>query len=134
MPENCIEQKVVKSGFINVSSPALTALDLVSYSSRAGGISRVASVLLELTDSVDFDILDEKLLISEPRATIQRLGHLLESVLDEAELASALYDKCQQTGLMFNRIDLVLGQEGHRLSYDSKWKIVVNYGVGRPLH
>jgi predicted transcriptional regulator of viral defense system len=129
MPKGCVEQKAVKSGCINVSAPALTALDLVSYPSRSGGISNVISVLAELAASIDFDVLDIDLLMREPIATVQRLGHLLESTLGETELAQTLHDTYTQTGLRFNRTDLVAGEPGQKSCFDRKWKIVVNYDV-----
>lgn len=123
------EQKTVKSGSINVSSPPLTALDLVGYPSRSGGISNVASVLSELADSINFDTLDANLLTYEPRTTVQRLGHLLEHVLGEAELAESLYDKCIEAKLRFRRTDLAVGQQGQDPGYDSKWKVAINYDI-----
>ena len=90
----------------------MTALDLVSYSSKSGGISNVVSVLAELAESIDFSTLDAGLLKTEPRSTVQRLGHLLENTLGEIELAETLYKKCQETGLRFSRTNLVTGQPG----------------------
>ncbi|MCL2746615.1 MAG: type IV toxin-antitoxin system AbiEi family antitoxin [Coriobacteriia bacterium] len=129
MPRDCIDQKIVKSGYINVSAPALTAIDLVSYISRSGGISHVATVLSELAESIDFSILSAGLLRNESCATVQRLGYLLESVLGEGELAESLYDKSVEAGLEFSRADLAKKQDGKTPSYDNKWKIVINYDV-----
>jgi len=129
MPNCCIEQKIVKSGYINVSMPALTALDLVSYASRSGGISHVASVLSELADAIDFSKLNEDLLRDESRVTVQRLGYLLEGVLGEVELAESLYNKSVEAGLHFSRASLASGNTGQGLGYDRKWKIVINYDV-----
>ena len=127
--QSCIEQKTVKSGCVNVSVPALTALDLVSYASQSGGILNIATVLTELADSIDFDILDTDMLKREPRTTIQRLGYLLEKPLNEVELATRLYDKCVEAGLEFNRADLATRQTLNKPGYDGKWKIVINYNV-----
>jgi len=124
-----IEQKMMKSGYVNVSVPALTALDLVRYPSRSGGISHAASVIAELADVIDFATLDEDVLRAEPRATVQRLGYLLEDVIGEAELARELYEKCQQMELRFFQANLVPKQESKRIGYSSKWKIVINYDV-----
>jgi len=129
MPKSCVEQKTVKSGYISVSAPALTALDLVSYSSRSGGISHVASVLAELADSIDFNSLDMGLLECEPCVSVQRLGYLLESILGEVELADSLYKKTAEAGLRFTRASLVSGQPRRKSAYDGKWKIVINYDV-----
>jgi predicted transcriptional regulator of viral defense system len=129
MPRSGIEEKLVRGGAINVSSPALTALDLVGYSSRAGGINNVAAVLTELADSIDFGTLNADLLNNEPKATVQRLGHLLEVVIEEKQLADNLHDLCKQSGLKFNMTELVPGHSFERRSIDRKWKVAVNYDV-----
>jgi len=129
MPPKGIEQKTVKSGFINVSAPLLTALDLVTYSSRSGGISHVATVLEELADSIDPHTLDQELLLHEPRASVQRLGYLLDSVLGKVELADYLYDESMRAGLRFRSVDLVAGWQGQEKGVNKKWKVSVNYDV-----
>ncbi|MCL2655033.1 MAG: type IV toxin-antitoxin system AbiEi family antitoxin [Coriobacteriia bacterium] len=131
LPQSGIEKKVVRSGCVNVSVPALTALDLVHYSAKSGGISHVASVLAEFAGSIDFSAFDADLLKKEPGATIQRLGYLLENSLGEVELAAALYEKSAEARLRFNRADLITGQPGNKSkpAYNNKWKIVINYDV-----
>ena len=129
MPKSGIVQKTVKSGTINISSPALTAIDLMGYPARSGGINNVASVLAELAESIDLANLEADLLRSEPTATIQRLGHLLETVIGEQELADDLYNSCKQVGLKFSSADLVPGQLLNGTSYDSRWRVSVNYDV-----
>jgi len=64
-------------GTILVSTPEATALDLVGYAHRAGGLSQVATVLSELAERID----PEKLAAAArtaPVAWAQRLGYLLE--------------------------------------------------------
>lgn len=129
VPDSCIEQKTVRSGTIDVSAPALTAIDLVGYPSRSGGINSVASVLAELAASIDFGILDDELLRSEPMSTVQRMGYLLEAVIGEKELADALYGRCEEAGLRFNRAELVPGWQQDKTGYDGRWEIVANYDV-----
>jgi len=126
IPQGYMEQKLVKSGYVNVSKPAVTALDLVRYHARSGGLAHVASVLAELADSIDFTVLDADLLRSERCATVQRLGYILDSVLGENELACELYDRSTSAELDFSRVSLVTGQHKIQFDYDSKWKIAVN--------
>ena len=64
-------------GTVLVSTPEATALDLVGYRHRAGGLDRVATVLSELAERID----PEKLAAAAaPVAWAQRLGYLLEYV------------------------------------------------------
>ena len=66
------------TGTMRVSTPEATALDIVRYSKRIGGLGHAATVLAELSER-----LDPKALLSlaekEPSLSIvQRLGYLLE--------------------------------------------------------
>ena len=66
-------------GTILVSTVEATAIDLVGYMHRAGGVDRVAGVLLELGDEID----PKRLVEASQSASIlwaQRLGYLLEHV------------------------------------------------------
>jgi predicted transcriptional regulator of viral defense system len=129
MSEGGIEQKAARSGLVNVSSPLLTALDLVTYQHKSGGISNVASVLSELAESIDLKPDAESLVKGEPCSSAQRLGHILGSVLDERELADGLLEVCAKAGLRFRRIDLVPGCGEKQIGFDAKWKVCINYDV-----
>ena len=75
-------------GTILVSTPEATAVDLVGYERRVGGLDHVATVLAELAERID----PERLVAVARTAPIpwaQRLGYLLERV-GAAETAVAL--------------------------------------------
>lgn len=62
---------------MRVSSPELTALDLLRYASAVGGLDNVATALADLAAKLDA----EKLAVLSrtfERSVVQRLGHLLE--------------------------------------------------------
>jgi predicted transcriptional regulator of viral defense system len=66
-------------GAVLVSSPEATALDLIGYQHRAGGLNQVALVLSELAERIE----PEKLAAAAAAAPVpwaQRLGYLLERV------------------------------------------------------
>lgn len=66
-------------GTILVSSVEATAVDLVGYMQRSGGLDRVAGTLLELADAID----PVRLVEASRSASVlwsQRLGYLLEYV------------------------------------------------------
>jgi predicted transcriptional regulator of viral defense system len=64
-------------GPVLVSSPEATALDLVGYADRAGGINQVATILSELAERIDPEKLAEAARTGRV-AWAQRLGYLLE--------------------------------------------------------
>jgi predicted transcriptional regulator of viral defense system len=69
-------------GYLKVSTPEVTAFDLIGYSHHAGGLDNVVTVLTELAESID----SEKLVAIaglSPITWVQRLGYLLEKINDE---------------------------------------------------
>ena len=83
-------QKKVDTGYINVSSPELTALDLVYYFDKSGGINRVATVLEELSESIDPDKLLDTCKRFFQITTVQRLGFLLDVILGMNNLSDPI--------------------------------------------
>ena len=66
-----------EGGYMNVSSPLMTALDLVQDERKVGGLSRVAEVLGELVESMELDDGQLELIRQYGCPILQRLGYLL---------------------------------------------------------
>ena len=90
IPMDYVEHKKVPTGWLNVSSPELTAVDLIAYQDHIGGLTRAATVLEELAQKLDFSRLDASFLQVAPAPVFQRLGYLLDRVLEEESLADDL--------------------------------------------
>lgn len=75
-------------GYLKVSTPEVTAFDVVGYPHHAGGLDNAATVLAEFAESLDADKLIAIAGLS-PITWSQRLGYLLE-LIGEAELAEGL--------------------------------------------
>ena len=84
-----IEDRKTDTGKMKMSSPALTALDLLRYPQAAGGIDNVVTVLADLAEKISPAQLA---LLSDAaeRSVVQRLGHLLDR-LGHADLANPMY-------------------------------------------
>jgi predicted transcriptional regulator of viral defense system len=67
-----------ETGFMNVSNPGLTALDLMRYSKAVGGLNRVATVLSELAEKIEPAALLSAAQNDQCLAFVQRLGFLLD--------------------------------------------------------
>lgn len=83
-----VERFNTARGTILVSSPEATAVDLVGYPDRAGGLDQVATVLSELAERIH----PERLVTAAETAPVswaQRLGYLLEET-GAADRTSAL--------------------------------------------
>lgn len=75
-----IEKRVVKTGYLSIASPELTALDLLTYRKLAGGLNSIATVLSELIEAMNVDRLLEIIKSVSEHAWWQRLGYILENI------------------------------------------------------
>jgi hypothetical protein len=92
--DGVVERKT-DTGTIKVSSPELTALDLLRYIHVAGGVDAVATVLADLGGKLDGGKL-AAMAMHFDRACVQRLGYLLDR-LGHAERAQALHNHFSAT-------------------------------------
>lgn len=121
-------KKKVDTGYINISSPELTALDLVSYYKEVGGFNRVATVIEELKGILQPEKLEEAAKEYKEISTVQRLGYLLENVLDESELSEVLYSYL--ASIDFYPILLRPQRKNPKnMMTGNKWKIVPNIEI-----
>lgn len=70
----------VPTGYLEVSTPEATAMDLLLYSQQSGGISHIATVLTELVEVIDPNRMLALVQASHENAWAQRLGYILEKV------------------------------------------------------
>jgi predicted transcriptional regulator of viral defense system len=126
IPEKLLEQKKTESGYLTVSSPVLTATDLVQFEKRIGGLNRAATVLNELIEVIGPADFSQVLLEYAPVTALQRLGYLLEFAFLNTELADALFTAMKIQSLNFYRIPLKssIPVRGH--SSGNRWSVIVN--------
>jgi hypothetical protein len=103
----------------------LTALDLIRYERRIGGLNRAATVLQELTGELRSEKFTMDLFESVTVTSIQRLGFILTE-LGQTILADQLFDACKRAGLAFYRIPLVQFGSINGFRMDPKWKVIIN--------
>ena len=90
IPSELLLSRNTEIGVILYSNPELTAVDLVQFDGHIGGFQRAATVLSELIDAMDISRI-EQVFPYTSTATLQRLGYLLEFVLEEKDKADELY-------------------------------------------
>lgn len=116
-----ISAKKTEAGYINVSSPELTAFDLMQYHKRIGGMNRIFPLLEDLSDSIGSSIL-AKTAEKQKIPNIQRLGYLFD-VSGNESLASSLFR------LVYNKakeIPLSLAHKDRTGKLNNKWKVILN--------
>lgn len=126
IPTSLLQSFKTETGYVLVSSPELTAADLITYQREVGGLNRVSTILNELAESLHMNILNEIFFANVPVSTIQRLGFLLEKVLEQTKLANKLLEKAKENGYTFQKISLKSGNKTEGCAIDSKWKIIIN--------
>jgi len=124
---NDIDQQKTDAGYINISNPSLTALDLIFYVDRIGGFNRAATVLSELAPEIEPRALRETALRFNQTTTIQRLGYLLEHVLGNTELADALFEVLDQRS--YYPTPLSTQSETKNQRAPNIWKVISNITV-----
>jgi len=115
-----IEMKT-ETGYINVTTPALTAFDLIYYNKKIGGLNRVIPILKDLTYSLKPSLL-ARTAKSQKTPTIQRLGYLLAKMGHEP-LANSLFKTIEN---IHKEIPLSLAHKNRTGDINDKWKVVIN--------
>ncbi len=129
IPLAYVNKVKVQTGYMNVSSPELTALDLVSQEEKVGGLSRVAEVLIELAERMKWDDSKLTLLGYFNAPVVQRLGYLLD-LIEETELADGLMRLAKQAGKIVRKVRLKQSKpETEDMEIDKKWKVIINQEI-----
>jgi predicted transcriptional regulator of viral defense system len=127
-----IIQRKVETGFIQVSSPELTALDLVFFFDEVGGFNRIVTILEELSESMDAQKLAETAKRFYQITTVQRLGFLLDNVLQNQELSRPLAEYIKT----IKHYPVVLRPQKEKLESKitgNEWKVIQNIEIETDL-
>lgn len=124
-----IERLEVPAGWLNISFPELTAVDMVAYQEHIGGLTRAATVLEELSLKLDFTKLDSDFLKVASAPVFQRLGYLLDCVLGEETIAGGLHAMMKAGGMKMKAVPFRLGASVDDAEVDKKWKVMVNQEI-----
>lgn len=89
--ETPVEAIKTAAGYINISTPESTAMDIVCYARKCGGLNTVLTILEELAEKMKIEPLRALADASHEVYWIQRLGFLLEE-LGRKELSQTLYE------------------------------------------
>jgi len=119
------EKRNTPRGTIELSTPEVTAFDLVGYPLRSGGLDNVATVLGELAEKLSPRALVKAARLS-PVPWSQRLGHLLEQVQAD-KVAEPLADYVGKTAKDY--VPLNPKHKTGRSERSARWRLLVNEKV-----
>ncbi len=129
LPEDALIIKNTETGTIRISNPLLTAADLVQNQQHVGGLSRVATILEELTEQIDINRQFQPLVPFIKTVTWQRLGYLLENILEDNTTANLLYEQLRSVSSRMIYKPLSTSADDNPSQRDSRWKINVNVQI-----
>lgn len=124
-----LRMQKTKLGVMKISCPELTALDLIEYQDKIGGLNRSCTVMAELADSLNFDKVDDAFYNIYRVPTYQRLGFILENVLEEYDIAESLYRQALSHDMKFRKVPFKIGKPYADCEVDTKWKIIINQEI-----
>lgn len=125
-PDTLIEKRKTETGYINVSNPLLTAIDLISYEKKIGGLNRAATVINELLDTVKRNDVSEELINYSSVSSLQRLGFISDEILNKKEIADRIFSLCKKAGIKFYIIPLKASGRKNKEVLSGKWKLIIN--------
>lgn len=122
-----------RTGYMNISTPEATAMDMLKYIRHCGGINRVVTVLDELAETISPQALANLAAQSQERTWIHKLGLLFDE-LNYPILADVLYEQIKKQKSLGNIIPLVPYTSIIGSTKNRKWNIAVNTTIKSDLH
>lgn len=123
MAQVTVEQVKAYTGFLTVSTPSVTALDLVRFAPAIGGLDAVLTVLTEMVEKITPEDLLKAAQQESERSQVQRLGWLLERT-KRGELAKGLASWLAKQKPTKTPLDVSAPVAGSRK--DPRWQVIVN--------
>jgi len=127
IPQFGIEKRKTETGYINISSPELTAIDLVEFQHWIGRLNRASTVLHELSEEMSCEKLKAVLQNNFSISVLQRLGYILDCVLQKEELSMVIKNYLSDKKLF--RVALKSNSKKEGFPAHPVWKIIENHKI-----
>jgi len=130
-PETGLLKVAGVGGYFLVSSPELTAIDILRFPKKSGHLNNIATVLEELIEKWDKKrLLDVCRGSHVPTVSLQRLGFLLDVILSKQMEASWIEKILEGRMLAPSVLSVSRKKEKMKLyHFNDRWKIYVNTEV-----
>lgn len=119
---NQISERKTETGYLNVSTPELTAFDLVFYNKKIGGLNRIIPILEDLSEEIKPSLL-ARTAKSQKTSIIQRLGYLIDEIGNK-NLSNALLKAIGKKKV--KEILLSLAHKNTSGDINERWKVIIN--------
>ncbi len=128
-PDTLIEKRKTETGYIFISNPLLTAIDMISYEKKMGGLNRASTVINELFETVKRKDVSAELIKYASVSSLQRLGYVLDEILNKKEIANRIFSLCKKGGIKFYLIPLKASGKKNKEVLNEKWKVMINTDI-----
>lgn len=130
LDKNILEKKS-DAGIFKISSPALTAVDLIHYQSKLGGLNRMVAIIEELSEEIYPNDITELLTWYPNKSTLQRFGFLLEEIQAKESLGNQIMEHLQKSKFFPVLLCPKPGQKAGAVN--NRWKVDVNIKIENDL-
>lgn len=123
-PKKNIISRKGDAGMFKISSPCLTAVDLIYHQTKIGGLNRMLSVIEELTEEMKLEDAQDLLSWYSQKSVLQRLGFLLDEINPESDVSNLIY-----THLKLEKFyPVLLSPRSNQKpgAVENRWKVDVN--------
>lgn len=123
-PGKNILDKKSDAGVFKISSPALTAVDLIHHQTKLGGLNRMLAILEELIEVINQNDIADLLTWYPHKSTLQRFGFLLEEFEADQSLSEQIMEHLQSLKFFPVLLSPISNQKPGAV--DNRWKVGVN--------
>jgi len=117
-----IRQIKTSTGFINVSNPEMTFLDLLTYENCIGGINRAVELMMEINDVLSISRF-KRVIENVPISILQRAGYIFENLLEKQSFAEYIFSSLNDTKLYRTGLSSGVNSKGN---CTNRWKVIEN--------
>ena len=130
-PDKNILTKKADAGTYRISSPGLTALDLIHHQTKLGGLNRMLASIEELAEETDKHDIADLLSWYPNRSTLQRFGFLLEEIGGYEDYLKEIIEHLKST--KYFPVLLSPNSQQKPGSVNNRWKVDVNIKIESDL-
>lgn len=128
-PNDCCEQRQSPAGFFRISTPEMTAYDVLRYPKACPSLDLAATVLQELGEKINPEHLAALVDSGVEVATLQRLGWLLDYT-GWPEKTNLLAERLRYKKMVWRPMRTDLPKDGPR---DPRWRVIANAEIEADL-
>lgn len=123
-PKKNILSRKADAGLFKISSPSLTAVDLLYHQTKIGGLNRTLSILEELVEEVKLSDVSDLLSWYSQKSVLQRFGFLLNENDPHSEPAELIFNHLSKQKFFPVLLSPKSNQKAGAV--DNRWKVDVN--------